>query len=68
MLDIAAAREGYRSGLISDIGFVRFEQNIADALTKKMNCAALRRFYTDSEWCIEPGQWIIQKGNIALDG
>eukprot|EP00171_Calliarthron_tuberculosum_P023641 IDg23641t1 len=36
MLDIAAAREGFRDKVISDIGFVRSSSNLADGLTKKM--------------------------------
>ena len=34
MLDIACAREGFRSREISDIGFVRSSENIADGLAK----------------------------------
>ena len=34
MLDIAAAREGFGDRLISRIGFVRSDPNIADGLTK----------------------------------
>ncbi len=30
MLDIAAVREGFRDRIISDIGFVRSSQNLAD--------------------------------------
>ena len=41
MLDIAAAREGFRDKLISDIEFVRSNANIADGLTKPMSQAAL---------------------------
>ncbi len=37
MLDIAAAREGYRRGDISNIHFVRSSKNLADGLTKPMN-------------------------------
>ena len=36
MLDIAAAREGFRDEGISDIGFVRSANNIVDGLTKPM--------------------------------
>eukprot|EP00171_Calliarthron_tuberculosum_P000537 IDg537t1 len=42
MLDIAAAREGFRNKTISDIGFVRSSSNIADGLTKAMSQAALQ--------------------------
>lgn len=42
MLDIAAAREGFKNGVISDIGFVRSSYNIADGLTKSMQQKALQ--------------------------
>ena len=45
MLDVAATREGYRNGAISNIGFVRTEENIADVLTKKMSTSALRAVF-----------------------
>ena len=41
MLDIAAAREGFRDNVISDIGFVRSTHNIADGLTNVMSQALL---------------------------
>lgn len=34
MLDIAAAREGFRDKVMSDIEFVRSSHNNADGLTK----------------------------------
>lgn len=34
MLDIAAAREGFRYKFISDIGFIRSSDNVPDRLTK----------------------------------
>eukprot|EP00171_Calliarthron_tuberculosum_P022145 IDg22145t1 len=40
MLEIAAAREGFRDRTINDIGFVRSKHNIADGLTKPMSQAA----------------------------
>ena len=45
MLDIAAAREGFRGKVISDIGFMRSSKNIADGLTKSMSQAALEAAY-----------------------
>ena len=60
MLDVAAAREGYRIGAISNIGFVRTAKNIADALTKKMCTAALREVLSTSKWAIKPDQWVIR--------
>lgn len=42
MLDIAAARDGFRDKIISDIGFVRSLKNLADGLTKPMSQAELQ--------------------------
>lgn len=42
MLDIAAAREGFRDKLIFDIGFVRSNINLADRLTKLMKQESLQ--------------------------
>lgn len=43
MLDIAAAREGFKDKTISGIGFDRSAGSIADAFTKDMNQALLRK-------------------------
>lgn len=37
MIIIAAAREGYRDKMISDIGFIRNGESIADGLTKTIS-------------------------------
>lgn len=47
MLDIAAARKGFRDKLISDIGFIRSNANVAYGLTKPMTQG--RRF-ENSSW------------------
>lgn len=60
MLDIAAAREGSRDKVISDIGFVRSSQNIADGLTKSMTQAALRDAISTGNLDVRPEQWIIR--------
>ena len=60
MLDIAAAREGFRDKVISDIGFVRSSQNLADGLTKKMAQAALQAVLSTGSLDIKPEQWIIR--------
>jgi len=43
MLDIPAAREGFRDLIISGIGFVRSSDHLADGLTKTMYRAALQQ-------------------------
>lgn len=42
MLDIAAAREGFKGKVISDIGFARSSHNVADGLTKPMQQKSLQ--------------------------
>lgn len=61
MLDIAAAREGFKNKTISDIGFVRSSKNIADGLTKHMSQAVLRQIIDSSMLDIQPEQWIVRK-------
>ena len=60
MLDIAAAREGFKDKTISDIGFVRSSQNIADGLTKAMQQRALQTVLTNVFLSVTPEQWIIR--------
>lgn len=60
MLDIAAAREGFKDELISNIGLVRSKHNIADGLTKEMNQSALRNILETGQLKIECNQWIIR--------
>ena len=60
MLDIAAAREGFRDKVISDIGFVRSSQNLADGLTKPMAQASLRVVLSTGFLDVKPEQWIIR--------
>lgn len=59
MLDIAAAKEGFKNKTISDIGFVWSSQNIADGLTKSMGQADLRQVIATGYLNIMPDQWII---------
>lgn len=60
MLDIAASREAFRDKIISDIGFVRSNKNVADGLTKEMNQTALRTVLQSGKLSISPDQWIIR--------
>jgi len=54
MLDISAAREGFRE-VISDVGFVRNKQNLADGLTKAMSQATLQRVVATGQFDVAPG-------------
>ena len=60
ILDIAAAREGFRDKVISDIGLIRSRKNLADILTKPMNQAMLREVLSTGNLSVEPEQWIIR--------
>lgn len=61
MLDIAAAKEGFKDRLISDIGLVRSKENIADGFTKNMSQVALRDILISGTLTIYCEQWIIRK-------
>lgn len=60
MLDIAAAREGFRDRVILDIGFVRSNDNLADGLTKPMQQAALQRVLKSGNLQTRAEQWVIR--------
>lgn len=60
MLDVFAAREGYKTGLISDIGFVRSQFNLADGLTKAMSQAAIRSILSTNRHTPSCEQWILR--------
>ena len=59
MLEIAAAREGFRNKVISDIGFVRSKSNFADGLKKSMSKATLRDILKNGNLVIKFEEWII---------
>ena len=61
MLNIAAAREGFKNNTISDIGFVPSSNNMADWLTKQMNQAMLWEAINSGVLSIQPEQWIVRK-------
>lgn len=60
MIDIAIAREGYRLGQISDIGFIRSGQNLADHLTKRTDRTPLRTVLRKVYWHVKPVQFILR--------
>lgn len=60
MVDISAAREGYKSGCISYIGFVRSHNNMEDGLTKPMSQAALRNVLSTGTHIPIFYQWILR--------
>lgn len=59
ILDIAAAREGFRYKLIPDIGLVRSSENAADGLTKCMHQRTLQKILMDGSLCINPGERLL---------
>ena len=60
MLDISCARQAFQRNEISDTGYVRSDQNLADGLTKKVKQEAIREVFQTEEWKVEPEQWIIK--------
>ena len=64
MLDIAVAQEGCMPKTVSDIGFVRSSQNIADELTKSMTQAAIHNGIATGYFNVIPEQWIIRKSHL----
>lgn len=60
MLDVAAAREGFKTQDISNIGLVKSEHNVADGLTKEMTQATIRSILQLGMHKPKPVQWIIR--------
>ena len=60
MLEIVAAREGSRNMIISDIGFARSTQKIADGLTKDMSQAQLTKVIVSGKFDVQPEQRIVR--------
>ena len=60
VIDMAAARDGFKDHLISDIGFVRSFSNIANGLMKEMSQAALKDVLRPGKYCVRAEQWIVR--------
>ena len=60
MIGLNSAREFYEANEISDVGFVRTDQNPADAFTKAGHCAALDRILVNGRADMEVEQWVIR--------
>ena len=60
MPDIYAARQAYKVHEISNIGFVRLSNNVANGLTKSKMQAALHKSITNGKHRIQEQQWIIR--------
>lgn len=60
MLDLAAAREGFREKVISEIGFARSNYNLAAGLTKSMAQSSLREAVSFGSLTATPEQWFIR--------
>lgn len=64
MLDIAAAREGFRDK-VSDISFVRGSNNASDGLTKPMSQAVLRNVVSSGNLQVKPEQWVVRSEKMT---
>lgn len=60
-LAIAAARQGFCNLNISDIGFVRSSDNIADVLSKRMQQKSLQKLIQEIFLRLLPKRWILRK-------
>ena len=67
MIDLQATREAYGNHEISDIGWVKSDDNPADALTKRHHCAALIKIMDTGRLDLEVLQWVVRTdGKIDL--
>ena len=60
MIDIATVCQGYQDGQIDNIGFVRYEHNLADGLTKQTKQAALEILFKTTRDRLIVQQWVIR--------
>ena len=60
MIDVEAAREAYGRQDISDVGWIRSQDNPADGLTKRGRCEPLERFLDTGYLNVPVQQWIIR--------
>lgn len=65
MLNISAAREGFRDKLISDVGFVKSSANIANGLTKPICQAVHRHVLTSTFLDVVPKQWSVRSEEVT---
>lgn len=66
MTDLRAARESYKSGVISNIVCIRSRYNLADGLPKLVRCAAMKDFWDGGVLKLHIEQWLIT-GAFARD-
>ena len=60
MIDVAAAREAYKSFEISDIGHIRSQYKCADAFTKAKHCLALEKRIDTGRLDHPVEEWILR--------
>ena len=60
LIDIACLRQAYRGGELANLGWIRSEQNVADALTKDKVNSALHNVLRSHKLRITVQQWISQ--------
>lgn len=68
ILDVAASQEAFQDRIISNIGFVLCEHNIADGLTKLISQAALRTSISSGKINPVIGQWILRTRRADAGG
>ena len=63
MIDIKDVRESYESQKISNVGFVRSEDNPADAFTKSKHCDALESILRTGAIDLHVDEWIVRQSS-----
>ena len=59
MIDILVVREAYEDNKISNVGFIRTDQNSADAMTKMMHSKVLSRLMNQNKCDVIVDRWVI---------
>lgn len=60
MIDMQAAREAYGKKEISDVEWIRSEENSADKLTKSVPCSALEHVMDTGKVSTQVQQWVVR--------
>ena len=66
MIEIAASGEAYEHREINNNGFIRFEDSLADGLTKPNKQAGIQNILAAENHVPVVAQWILRKGTRKL--
>jgi hypothetical protein len=67
LVDLAAVRQGYRAYDVDDIILVRSSDNLADALTKRMEPSAITDLLQTGQHVVRAAKWIHRVRTVSKE-